>query len=203
MNAINTPSACPVSQDASDWHTAMARYRALRQYSHNLAPETPDAVHDAAVDAYCTAMDDLIRKVPAPDLSCLSKKIELVRSREGMEDDYWDALTADIDRLHEKEADAPANPAIDWLARQDPFLIFEAIRAAYDAARFERDEEQDAMDEAFTSARQTMMATPPTSWDQFCILLDWVCGEDAAPIPEDLFTVRDRARALAAMKGGA
>jgi hypothetical protein len=55
---------------------------------------------DAAVDAYCDAMEALIA-TPAPNIQAASYKLGLIQSRSesGTPDSYWQTLSADLSRL--------------------------------------------------------------------------------------------------------
>ncbi|MDO7843431.1 hypothetical protein [Sphingomonas immobilis] len=87
------------------WHEALADYQRKRAYSDGLPLGAPD--EDAAVDAYCVAMDGLI-VTPAPDRASVALKIRLIRERDcDVSDVWWDALLADI------EAPQPPAPEFD------------------------------------------------------------------------------------------
>lgn len=83
------------------WQTARAEYERLRAISDALPLGTQG--EDAAVDAYCAAMDALIA-TPAPDVQAATYKVELIQDRtEGASGSdslpYWNALRTDLSRL--------------------------------------------------------------------------------------------------------
>jgi len=81
------------------WSRAMAEYRRLRADSDSMPLGHAD--EDAAVDAYCAAMDRLLIAVPAPDLVAVASKMELAGERGdgGVEAAYATAIAADVRRL--------------------------------------------------------------------------------------------------------
>lgn len=85
---------------ASEWNRALAKYRALRKVSDDMPPDTEG--EDAAVDAWCKAMDYLVEEIPAPSCEALACKLELARERwDGftIPDAWHDAFLADLKRL--------------------------------------------------------------------------------------------------------
>lgn len=138
-------------QGPSDWDTALARYRALHQYSDNLAPETPDAVQEDAMDAYCTAMDHLILNVPSPNLSALLEKMRLVHFREGTIEYFWDALVADIKRLDEKASTNRSAPC--YVRAVDAYNM--AVERALMAIRLLAEAER--LDASYDDSREKLL----------------------------------------------
>ena len=83
------------------WQTARAKYERLRAISDAMPLGTEG--EDAAVDAYCAAMDALIA-MPAPTIQAAAYKMEAIQDRfadASMTDSAhaWDALRADLSRL--------------------------------------------------------------------------------------------------------
>lgn len=84
---------------APHWQEARAEYERLRAISD--AMPLGAAGEDAAVDAYCDAMDALIA-TPAPNIQAAAFKLGLIQARSegsGTLDSYWQALSADLSRL--------------------------------------------------------------------------------------------------------
>ena len=85
----------------TDWDAALAEYEAARAWSDSL-PEG-HAQEDAAVDAYCDAMDHLVLNVRSPTLSAINRKIDLARKRWdafcGCPDSWTDAIQTDLEAL--------------------------------------------------------------------------------------------------------
>lgn len=85
---------------SADFHAALARYRELRAISDAMPLGHPD--EDAAIDAYCEAMDHLIERTPSPNGEALALKTEMARARfadDIMFEEYMDAFLADARRL--------------------------------------------------------------------------------------------------------
>lgn len=83
------------------WQKAQAEYERLRAISD--AMPLGAGGEDAAVDAYCAAMDALIA-MPAPTIQAAAYKMEAIQDRfadASMTDSAhaWDALRADLSRL--------------------------------------------------------------------------------------------------------
>ncbi|MDE1915018.1 MAG: hypothetical protein KGJ57_04965 [Sphingomonadales bacterium] len=109
----------------ADWNAALAEYEAARAWSDSL-PEG-HAQEDAAVDAYCDAMDHLVKGVRATSPEALSRKIELSKGR-------WESIAIPDEWLNAFQADLAA-----WgQARHEPVasrIEWNATMEAYDAAR--------------------------------------------------------------------
>lgn len=82
------------------WSSALADYDAKRALSDGLPSGDPG--EDAALEAYCLAMDHLIENAPAPDLAAVLRKHELATERcdgFGFITEFWQAIGDDIARL--------------------------------------------------------------------------------------------------------
>jgi hypothetical protein len=96
MNAIQPPAStlAPVSI----WSAALADYAAKKAFSDAL-PMDDEEASDAAIDAYCNAMDHLVVNVGAPDLDALAQKIQLATDRwqyVGVPNAWLDGFLADV-----------------------------------------------------------------------------------------------------------
>ena len=97
--AIVGAAADALAMDAARlWQEARAEYERLRSISDAIPPGTEG--EDAALDAYCVAMDALIA-TPAPNVQAAAYKLALIQARAegGTPDSYWQALSADLARL--------------------------------------------------------------------------------------------------------
>lgn len=90
------------------WTDALATYEAADKALSVAAQLDPDDPwYAAALDAWCSAMDALVERTPAPDMAALVEKIRIAEvrtnGRDGsgtqMLDDHWAAVKADIMRL--------------------------------------------------------------------------------------------------------
>jgi len=82
------------------WKLAEAAYEALRARSDSLVDGHED--EDAAVDEYCTAMDRLVERTPAPDSAALMRKMASARERwaeSGVPDAWLASMASDVQRL--------------------------------------------------------------------------------------------------------
>lgn len=94
---------------AISWADALAAYeaadKALSVVAAQIDPDDPQ--YAAALDDWCSAMDTLVERTPAPDMAAVAAKIRIAEVRtngpEGsgtqMLDDHWAAVKADIVRL--------------------------------------------------------------------------------------------------------
>ena len=97
--AIVRAAADALAMDAARiWQEARVEYERLRSISDAVPPGTEG--EEAALDAYCVAMDALIA-TPAPNVQAAAYKLALIRARAegGTPDSYWNALSADLARL--------------------------------------------------------------------------------------------------------
>lgn len=97
--AIVRAAADALAMDAGRlWQETRAEYERLRSISDAIPPGTEG--EDAALDAYCVAMDALIA-TPAPNVQAAGYKLALIQARAegGTPDSYWQALSADLTRL--------------------------------------------------------------------------------------------------------
>ncbi|KKC27317.1 hypothetical protein [Sphingomonas sp. SRS2] len=80
-------------------------YRKLRAFSDAMADDDPQC--DAAMDAYCVAMDHLIENVRAPDIASLRIKFNLIESRcadhAGWFQTFREGFMLDLDQLEARE----------------------------------------------------------------------------------------------------
>lgn len=101
-HAIVRAAADALAMDAGrHWQTARAEYERLRAISDAMPLGIKG--EDAAVDAYCAAMDALIA-MPAPSVQATAYKMDAIQDRfadASMTDSAhaWDALRADLSRL--------------------------------------------------------------------------------------------------------
>jgi hypothetical protein len=97
--AIVRAAADALTMDAARlWLEARAEYERVRSISDAIPP-APDG-EDAALDAYCVAMDTLIA-TPAPNVQAAAYKLALIQARAegGTPNSYWQVLSADLARL--------------------------------------------------------------------------------------------------------
>lgn len=87
----------------SAWGRALREYHQLKAASDAMPIRSPG--EDEAVDAYCAAMDRLLKEVPAPDVEAAALKLELALERfnhSGLPEDVGAAIVADLRRLSRK-----------------------------------------------------------------------------------------------------
>ncbi|RZF64002.1 hypothetical protein EWE75_13580 [Sphingomonas populi] len=86
---------------ASEWDAALSDYHQKKATAERMGATDEDGV-DAAVDAYCMAMDHLVENVRAPTFAALTYKIELAKERWTdfpMPEEWLNAFAADIRKL--------------------------------------------------------------------------------------------------------
>ena len=86
---------------SGEWDAALRDYHQKKATAEQMGVTDEDGV-DAAVDAYCMAMDHLVENVRAPSTDALIYKIELAKERWtdfAMPEEWLDAFTADIRKL--------------------------------------------------------------------------------------------------------
>jgi hypothetical protein len=109
----------------TDWENAVALYLSARARSEGTSCDASEA--DERVNAYCELMDHVIINVPAPDVTAIGIKFDLVMERQDgfdLIDEYWNAIRADVERLasRDAQADAPDQHA-GWLAERNGALL--------------------------------------------------------------------------------
>lgn len=79
------------------WEAALRDYQMKRRYCDSL--HVDDLRSEAALDAYCIAMDHLVENVPAPNTDALLYKMELAKERwDGfsLPTEWMDAFMSDV-----------------------------------------------------------------------------------------------------------
>lgn len=109
----------------TDWEHAMALYLSARALSESPSCDAPDA--DERVNAYCELMDHVIINVPAPDVTAIGIKFDLVMERQDgfdLIDEYWNAIRADVERLAAPKVQPDVPDQHDtWLAERNGALL--------------------------------------------------------------------------------
>jgi len=101
MTDIKASGAAADQELPMEWEAALADYQTKRAICIAMPLDAADA--DDAVEISCQAMDHLIEKVPAPSVAAIGTKLRLAKERsedfEGIFDEHWAGIMADIDRL--------------------------------------------------------------------------------------------------------
>ena len=80
----------------------------------------------------------------------------------------------------------------DWLKGQNPFIVFAAMRAAYDALDpWLLDPDGTPHDRAFAAARTEMLATKPATMDQLNVLAEYALGDNDCIPADERFALLD------------